>query len=410
MISNKDALHEIRREGPGEHYLDLLELVIKLNIPDSTEVLLDGVDHGGPIGDFIADRLMEEGENTVTILQSIQEKIESTDIFYQEIRSSYFRTIRKYLEKQPSMSQAKEALVKDIVLNGMLLYDGITQRSVYDETAQKSAIECSEYFPDLIPKVLPELLERATTAPDLEVRHNTVRRLGELGDTSVLPVLAELLNDSEPRIRQAAVQAVSKLQDPSIPSLLFKALNDPDGVVRQRAARHLGQLRATEAVPALEKLAADDPYTKEVDEEQAKRYEVYEERDGKYIVYPVRHAAREALKWIDGTYPLKPTPRPSPIESSVTWVIKTVSPSPEPTATPSPEPTGEPQIRYTRSMTPLPRAPEPDAKTQPPTERQTPSEVEPATSGRELRNIGIATAIAVVIIGIVGYMIYRMKR
>jgi hypothetical protein len=106
----------------------------------------------------------------------------------------------------------------------------------YDEFAQKEAIECSRYFSELIPQVLPELLERATTAPDLEVRHNTVQRLGELGDPSALPGLAKLLNDSEPRIRQTAVQVVAKLQDPSVASLLIEALNDPDGVVRQRAA------------------------------------------------------------------------------------------------------------------------------------------------------------------------------
>lgn len=393
--------HLIRGDdGQGEFYLNLLDLVIDLDIPDSTEVLLDSVGHGGSTENALAERLLQEGEEELGMLQSIQEKVQTSDVFYEDIRSGYFRIIQKYLEKQPTMSQRKEALVKEIVLNG-LFAEGRTER-IY-------AIQCSHYFPELIQEVLPKLIDRATTETDLYVRRVSIEALGEIGDPKGLPVLTEALEDKEPEIRQAAVYAFSKLKDPSVISLLIEMLNDPDGMVRRQAVWELGQIGTTAAIPSLEKLAVDDPYTREIDADQAKSWGFDEQREGKYYIYPVRRTAKEALKKIEEKMAPEPTPTPLPIESSVTWLIKTVPPSPEPTVTPSPVPTGEPKVQYSRSLTPLPTAPGPTGEPQGQSAQQPPAEPESVPSIIDLKNIGILTVIAVVVIGVIGYMVYRMK-
>ncbi len=147
-------------EGPGETYLDLLSLVIKLDIPNSTEVLLDSADSGNAVEDAIVKRLMNEGEDEFKTLDSIKQKIASSDIYYKRIRSGHFRIIQKYLKKNPAMSKQKRAIVKDIVLNGMLLSDLF---------AKKYAIRCSQYFRD-DNQIIEELKKISTTDNNTQLK------------------------------------------------------------------------------------------------------------------------------------------------------------------------------------------------------------------------------------------------
>lgn len=142
-----------QNEGHGETYLDILSLVIKLDIPNSTEVLLDSADSGNAVEDAIVKRLMSEGEDEFKTLDSIKQKVESPDVYYKRIRSGYFRIIQKYLKKNPVMSKQKRAIVKDIVLNGMLLSNRF---------AKKYAIQCSQYFSD-DNQIIEELKKISTT-------------------------------------------------------------------------------------------------------------------------------------------------------------------------------------------------------------------------------------------------------
>lgn len=365
-LSNENmylSLHDnvFHDDGHGEYYLDLLELVIKLDIPGSVKILLDSAGHGNRVENAIVANLLKK-ENDLAILQSIQEKMKSPDIFYQKNQDAYLRIIRKYLEKDPVISDEKKAIIEDIVFNGILLYDYV---------AQKNAIECSRYFPELIPEVLPELITRATTATELDIRVASTEALGRLGDPSVLQILTELLGDDEPKIREAAVYALAQLQEASIVSLLIKALSDPANEVRQKAAQHLGQIGAIKAIPYLRRLATKDPYVRELSHQKAETRDFDEQRDGRYYIYPVRRAAREALERLES--------------------------EDRPIAEPTKEPTVIPAITLA-------------IETQPSPDIQASSEIEHGSSTENTTSIQIVVLVIAVVLCALGYVAYRIKR
>jgi hypothetical protein len=142
-----------RGEGRGEYYLSVLKLVIKLDILNATEALLDSASLGNGVQEAIAERLVEEGKEDVTVLLSLKEKVESPDIFYKGNRSAYLRIINKYLNKEELINENKKTIVRDIVFNGLLLEDRF---------AKKYAIRCSKYFPE-DNQIIEELRKIAVT-------------------------------------------------------------------------------------------------------------------------------------------------------------------------------------------------------------------------------------------------------
>lgn len=124
-------------EGRGEYVLELIALVIKLDIPEATEALLDCAGTGGAVADEMVKRLQQDPE--MTILRSLRAKLVSSDLFYKGQRSSYMRMIGKYLEQTPQMDVAKRAIIKEIVLSGL---------QIEGHFSRLTAIQCSRYFPD----------------------------------------------------------------------------------------------------------------------------------------------------------------------------------------------------------------------------------------------------------------------
>lgn len=91
--------------------------------------------------------------------------------------------------------------------------------------------------------VVPELID-LLSSPDEEVRAETARALGYLGDKhreQVGPALLKLLDDEDNRVRNEAVQALGLQPYPGAIEALKKALHhDPYWVVRASAAETLG--------------------------------------------------------------------------------------------------------------------------------------------------------------------------
>lgn len=160
LVSENERIKYLRKNrlkstepGRGEYYINVLDLVIRLDIPDSTEALLDSAGRGNKVEDAIVERLMETGKEDVKVLLFLKENVASPDIFYKGNRSAYLRIINKYLHKEELMNANKKTIVRDIVFNGLLLEDRF---------AKKYAIQCSTYFPEDT-QIIEELRKIAVT-------------------------------------------------------------------------------------------------------------------------------------------------------------------------------------------------------------------------------------------------------
>ncbi len=125
--------------GRGEYYINVLALVIKLDIPDSTEALLNSASLGNKVEDAIVKRLEEEGNEDAKVLRSLTMKFTSSNIFYKGNRSAYLSIVNKYLKKEPLLSEKKREIIRGIV------FDGLSSENHF---VQQYAIQSSKYFPE----------------------------------------------------------------------------------------------------------------------------------------------------------------------------------------------------------------------------------------------------------------------
>lgn len=98
-----------------------------------------------------------------------------------------------------------------------------------------------------------KLLMAHVNSTDITVKNYTVQALGLLGREEGIPVLIESLGDTNNRIFASAAEALGEIGKPAVPHLmqllpLNSAVRDDARCV---AAWQLGQLKYTEAVPAL---------------------------------------------------------------------------------------------------------------------------------------------------------------
>jgi HEAT repeat protein len=125
-----------------------------------------------------------------------------------------------------------------------------------DARVRACAVRVAGYFgfESAIPGVL-----RALEDADEDVRRAAIEQLPVIDDARAAPRLIDALRRETPRNRAAAAHAL-RLVDASVAAVpLVGALGDADAWVRYFAATAAGQRRIADAVPALTRLAADDP-------------------------------------------------------------------------------------------------------------------------------------------------------
>ena len=93
-----------------------------------------------------------------------------------------------------------------------------------------------------------EVLAEALNDPDPKVREMAIRALDKIRDESAVDLLIQALADSSTEIRQRAARALGKIEDPRAIQALGIALNDEDPEVRQRVIRALGDIEDESAV------------------------------------------------------------------------------------------------------------------------------------------------------------------
>jgi len=94
--------------------------------------------------------------------------------------------------------------------------------------------------------------------PDEWVRMAAARALGELHDGRALTKLVATLSDNDWRVRELVVWALSEMKDArAVTALCTVLLSDPRVEVRRGAAEALGEIRSSEALPALRQALND---------------------------------------------------------------------------------------------------------------------------------------------------------
>jgi HEAT repeat protein len=95
-----------------------------------------------------------------------------------------------------------------------------------------------------------EILARHVHSEDITVKNHVIQALGILGTEDAAPLLIEALKDPSNFVFASAAEALGRIGKPVVPhliKLLFEGADD----ARCVAAWQLGELRYTEAVPAL---------------------------------------------------------------------------------------------------------------------------------------------------------------
>lgn len=97
---------------------------------------------------------------------------------------------------------------------------------------------------------LPTLFDAARTGP-AEVRLAAIKAMPEIGEASVVPVLAGLMSDADGPIAQTAKQSLASLPGPEADQVVMTMFEGREMDKRQVALELMGRRRMTQAVPVL---------------------------------------------------------------------------------------------------------------------------------------------------------------
>jgi HEAT repeat protein len=109
----------------------------------------------------------------------------------------------------------------------------------------------------------PECIENVFSLchdTDANVRRAAIEQIAFLEDKRAATVLADALSRDVPAVRAAAAAAMSHVDAPSVATRLIAALTDEDPWVRYFTARSLARHRSPESAPELYRLAHFDNF------------------------------------------------------------------------------------------------------------------------------------------------------
>ncbi len=125
-----------------------------------------------------------------------------------------------------------------------------------DPFVRESAVKIAGYFGY---DECVELLLAACADPDLNVRRAALEHIPYLDDERVFAILCRALSEPQAAVRAAAARGLGQVEGTAALQPLLAALADRDPWVRYYAARSLGRHAFPEALPALARLAQEDP-------------------------------------------------------------------------------------------------------------------------------------------------------
>jgi HEAT repeat protein len=111
---------------------------------------------------------------------------------------------------------------------------------------------------------LPAMLHIFKITPINEVKAETAKGLGSIGDRSAFNQLIEAINDKDERVRQGVIIALGKIGEPKAFNLVLAALSDSSLNVRLAAVGALGELGDSQGVkPLLQSVKDTDNIVRE---------------------------------------------------------------------------------------------------------------------------------------------------
>ncbi|HYL97821.1 MAG TPA: HEAT repeat domain-containing protein [Blastocatellia bacterium] len=90
-------------------------------------------------------------------------------------------------------------------------------------------------------------------------RGEAIEALGKIGDPQAVDAIIAAMQGASSSVKLQAIQALALLRGPRVEGVFIRTLGDQDEQVRQAAAAGLADVGTEAAVPALEKIADDDP-------------------------------------------------------------------------------------------------------------------------------------------------------
>ncbi len=101
-------------------------------------------------------------------------------------------------------------------------------------------------------------------SPDLNARLGAVWTLGKISDQRAVPLLIELIRDSQPKVRSSAAGALGKIPGPQSIAALSSAMRDPNQYVRAAVINALGKIGGTQQLDLLRNGLGDpDPFVRQ---------------------------------------------------------------------------------------------------------------------------------------------------
>ena len=117
-------------------------------------------------------------------------------------------------------------------------------------------MKIEKLFYELLLNFKTKKLKESNRKWHIRILDEVIIALGIIKNEKALKFLGELINHSNPFIRDEAVKALSNFGKLSLPYLTF-ALNDPDECVRMDAAAYLGIIGSPESIEPLKALLKD---------------------------------------------------------------------------------------------------------------------------------------------------------
>lgn len=135
----------------------------------------------------------------------------------------------------------RTAKAKDLIEALRISKNGVTRSILCDILAERR-----------LKMAIPVLIE-CLDDPDNKVKEDAAEALGKIGTQAAGEALLERFTNEGNRLPWFAIALGAIGYKPAVPALINALINSPDGVVRGGSAWSLGELRAIDAKPQLER-------------------------------------------------------------------------------------------------------------------------------------------------------------
>ena len=161
------------------------------------------------------------------------------------------------LIKALEINDTQESIIENIIKLGYSAVEPLIQTFAEGEKSLNYTIR------DILFKIGKPALDPLIESLDesnIDVKINSIKTLGDIGDKKAIDPLIEALNDYDKSVRKNAVKALAQIDDERVIEPLIEALNDYDKSVRKNAVKALAQIDDERVIEPLIEALDDDSF------------------------------------------------------------------------------------------------------------------------------------------------------